>query len=146
MDNDPAVLNRMVALPFDAMFRWKDDPDKDLRFDGNNPYHFVRDNDLEISHEAFLTWVVRGAVKYLQEGKLPPKPACCAVKANEIKEDNDKLQEFIEEQCVVGLTLKEQVATFLIEYRKWRGFLGIRKKEVHVEMERRGVSVRGAGM
>jgi phage/plasmid-associated DNA primase len=59
--------------------------------------------------------------RYLQAGKLPPKPACCSVKANEIKEDNDKLQEFIEEQCVVGLKLKEPVAAFLIEHRKWRG-------------------------
>jgi phage/plasmid-associated DNA primase len=138
MDNDPAILRRVYGLPFDAMFRVKNDPDPDLRLDENNKRHFLRNNDLDVSPEAFLTWVVQGAVKYLQEGKLPPKPTCCAVKANEIKEDNDKLQEFIEEQCVVGLHLREPVATFLIEYRKWRGFLGIRKKEVHGEMEKKG--------
>jgi phage/plasmid-associated DNA primase len=140
MDNDPALLRRVVALPFDAAFRFEDDADPEMRFERDNPKHFLRDNDLadKIPYEAFLTWVVQGAVKYLAAGKLPDKPECCAVKSAEVKEDNDKLQDFIEEQCLVNPALQIPCFILLDKYRKWRGFNGIRKKDVHEAMHKKG--------
>ena len=140
MDNDPALLRRIVALPFDAEFRTVDHSDPEMRLDEKNPKHFLRDNDLadKIPYEAFLTWVVQGAVKYLAANKLPDKPDCCAVKSAEVKEDNDRLQDFIEEQCLVGEQYQIPCYIFLEKFRKWRGFSGIRKKDVHQAMEKKG--------
>jgi phage/plasmid-associated DNA primase len=140
MDNEPALLRRIVALPFDAKFRTVGHSDPELRFDENDPTHFLRDNDLadKIPYEAFLTWVVRGSVKYLEAGKLPEKPECCAVKSAEVKEDNDRLQDFIEEQCMTGERYQIPCSVFLEKYRKWRNFSGIRKKDVHAEMAKKG--------
>jgi phage/plasmid-associated DNA primase len=141
MDNDPALLRRVVALPFDAAFRFEVDADPDMCFEEKNPTHFLRDNDLaeKIPYEAFLTWVVQGASKYLTANKLPPRPDCCAVKSTEVKEDNDRLQDFIEEQCMVEHG-KYQIPCYLFleKYRRWRGFMGIRKKDVHQAMEKKG--------
>jgi phage/plasmid-associated DNA primase len=82
--------------------------------------------------------VVQGAVKYLAAGKLPDRPECCAVKSTEVKEDNDRLQDFIEEQCLTGKEYQIPCYIFLEKYRRWRGFMGIRKKEVHQAMDKKG--------
>jgi phage/plasmid-associated DNA primase len=140
MDNDPALLRRIVALPFDAEFRTVDHSDPEMRYDENNPKHFLRDNDLtdKIPYEAFLTWVVQGSVKYLEAGKLPERPECCAVKSAEVKEDNDRLQDFIEERCLIDKDHQVPCHKFLEKYRKWRSFSGIRKKDVHAAMTKKG--------
>ena len=140
MPNDIAVLRRVIALPFDAEFRTPGHHEPQLRYDPENPLHFIRDNDFvnSLSAEAFLTWVVEGARLYLAAGALPPRPECCAAKSDEVKAENDKLQCFIEEMCVVRLDASETCADFLTDYRRWRSYAGLPKKEVYTELYAKG--------
>ncbi|KAG5176663.1 hypothetical protein JKP88DRAFT_282681 [Tribonema minus] len=156
----PMIIRRIAALPFDAEFRLEDDGDIEMRYDPENPCQFKRDNSLKtrISNGylcgAFLSWAVDGASTYLEAGKLPPKPECCAVKCDDIKIENDRLGQFLEEtltvtmRCIEAESEEYSCASLLLKYNAFRRPRAIiKKRDMQAEMEKRGFpyekSVRG---
>lgn len=144
--SDPFIMRRVIACPFDAKFRIPGEADPEQCFDENDPTHFVRDNCLKDNikqHDylcaGFLSWVADGAQRYLARGRLPEKPDCCVVEADNLKMENDKIQQFIDEECVEELEAREPGSKL---YMKFKSFMKprrvMKKRDFVSDMERRG--------
>ncbi|KAG5176397.1 hypothetical protein JKP88DRAFT_282759 [Tribonema minus] len=143
---DPKMVRRILALPFEAKIRFVDDPDQGMRFDPTDITHFKRDGSLKVKIEAqgylveaFLWWVVGGACDYLEADQLPAPPQCCKDKLADIKLDNDRLQQFIDERCVEGPGLDIGCSEFLTLYNAFRRpRMPVKKKDLHADMQKKG--------
>jgi putative DNA primase/helicase len=145
LDVDPHMMRRLIALVFEACFRYADDPDLEMRYDAENPKHFERDDTFKTRIQkgylctGFLSLLVDYASKFLITGKIPEKPECCVIKAKEVQLENDKLAQFIDDKCSTGKDEKVMCTDFLTRYNAFRKPRApLRKKEMHEQMERKG--------
>ena len=110
--DDPAMLRRIVFVPFLMQFKRPHD------MDPADPTHRPIDPDLadklttpEVLSQ-LLTWMVKGAVRWYQGG-LPQPPAKMQAALQEYLEENDTVAKFIKEHCIVGRDHKVETRTFL---------------------------------
>ena len=109
--DDEAIERRLVLTPFTNNYR---SPDK---FDPTNPTH--RPIDMTLGErlastevlEQFLSWMVRGAVAWYEEG-LGVKPAALSAAQEEYYQENDIIGQFIKEKCTTGPACKITVSSF----------------------------------
>lgn len=83
-----------------------------------------------------LAWLVRGFLAWQQEGLNPPEEVLLAVKNYRANEDD--LQRFIDECCVIGNELKTQAKTLFSAYEKWCDENGYKKIWQNIFKEKMG--------
>lgn len=105
--DDFGIWRRILLIPFTRNFS----KDPDIVKDAN------RGAKLEKEHEGILTWLVNGAIDYLNGGLRIPKVIEQA--RDEYKSDMDLLSEWKEECCVIG---PNQVATNRELWESWKRF------------------------
>lgn len=89
-DDDPAVWDRLLLLPFRQRFGDEGKPAIDL----------TRSAKLRTEGEGILAWLVEGALEYQREGLNVP--AEVHLLKQQYKEDNSAISTFITEYCDVG--------------------------------------------
>ena len=104
---DHALLRRCICIPFQRTF--KDDPDPENPAEGQIDYGL--EEKLKAEYPQILSWLVRGAVRFQQEGlKIP---SYIEVAAKEYRNDKDVLGLFLGRYCtsedfVSGLSGRER--------------------------------------
>jgi len=93
---DESTKRRVVLIPFLAEFRGPPEYDKD------NPRHKPKDDNVEAmlltKLDQLLTWIVRGSIKYFNEG-LGEVPQEVANATKEYMNENDEIGNFINDVC-----------------------------------------------
>lgn len=98
-----AVWARMRVVPFDVSFIGREDPKLEER--------------LELNRAAVLAWAVLGLASYQDEGLAEP-PAVMARTAS-YRADNDDLQQFLTECCVVTTSARVTRSELHHAYLEW---------------------------
>jgi putative DNA primase/helicase len=111
--DDFALWGRISIVPFDLSF--VDNPDP------ANLNERLRDKDLpeKLKKEAsgILAWLVRGFDQYQKRGLDPPDRVMLATE--EYRQDEDTVNKFIEECCLIDPGTQIQAGEFYQEYEKW---------------------------
>lgn len=138
--DDYAMLRRIVVIPFDNIYCSPDDPR--MPYDSCNPRHRLRDSNLRTKlvlddcQQQLLTWLVRGAVKWSVSG-LGPQPEIIKNALNNYCSENDKLGQFIEEQCELGPTFHVNARVFRDTFTQYTN-TRIQQKDLIEMMKKRG--------
>jgi putative DNA primase/helicase len=83
-DATVGMWERVRVIPFNRQFLGEDQ-DRGL------------EPRLQAEREGIFSWMVEGAYRYLQRGRLPEVPKVCAEAVAEYRDDNDALSRFIRE-------------------------------------------------
>lgn len=127
-DNDQGTLDRIILVPFTSRFRNTAGEKKGL------------ENELfaECGGE-ILQWAIDGAVMFSQMGYKLPECPVVEQSTKEYQDENDTLQEFIDERCVVGEGYKEKPDDL------FKAFVGCalpsksyKKKHFKADLEKKG--------
>jgi phage/plasmid-associated DNA primase len=139
-----AMKRRLITLPFDAQFRVKDDADEELRYDENNPTHFIRDDTLKSQEglvDALFAFGVEGAVKFYKD-ELGQVPDCCNVLKREFEKANDKVQGWIDTECDVsdpkGMYSAVEALYSYKDSMRAAQFVPLEKKEFYAKLQEKG--------
>ena len=87
-------------------------------FDSSNPNHRIRDPELkrkllsEKAQQQLLTWLVRGAVAWYKNKDFTSQPPLIRDAFNKYNAENDKLQQFIDTYCEIGVTYYVNASAF----------------------------------
>ncbi|KAF8958825.1 hypothetical protein BGZ46_001883 [Entomortierella lignicola] len=117
---DEAMMRRIVVVPFNNIYTTPDDPKRP--FNDANPAHRLRDPELKYkllkqnAREQFLVWLVRGAVAWYKNKDLSQQPPAMLRAFQEYNNENDKLQQFIHNNCEIGDSHQVSVSLFRDEY------------------------------
>ena len=105
--NDRGTWDRIIVIPFNARFRGESGEKKDfcsILFEECGP--------------AVLSWVIEGAKRFVRnEYKLNP-PKCVKDAIADYRTDNDWLQGFIDERCIVDSKACAPSGAMYTEYKK----------------------------
>lgn len=127
---DDGTWNRLIPVPFNARFRGEENEIKDYA-----GYLFDRCGG------AVLQWIIDGAVKFHKAEHKLPSPACVRELSEKYKQENDWLQNFLDEHCVLGQTLKQPAGALYTLYRNYcaeTGDYARNTKDFKDAMENRG--------
>ncbi|GAQ93550.1 hypothetical protein KFL_016410010, partial [Klebsormidium nitens] len=118
--DDVALIRRIVLIMFNYIFKAPDE------FDASNKYHKPIDLTLKPYFESeegaadVLDFCVEGATMYYAKKResptskvLSPIPEAFSAAAREYAEENDKLQMFIDESCITGVSFAVTKADFV---------------------------------
>jgi putative DNA primase/helicase len=133
---DNAFFSRLLIIPFLREFNENPDP--------NNIYHAKLDINIgeELIGEmpGILKWIVDGAILYQRDGLKIPRHILNLV--NDVKEDKDIFQDFIDEFCIVEAGKKERTMPFHKAFNKYLKNNGYSKsispKTIADRVERKG--------
>ncbi|KAJ2655057.1 hypothetical protein IWW48_005744 [Coemansia sp. RSA 1200] len=107
---DPAMLRRIVVVPFNNVYVSAED------YDRRNPNHRIRNPDIKTklltAEKEILVWLVKGAVSWYRNKELV-HPDAVKSAAREYVNENDFIQQFIDGACIVGKDMTIGVAEFL---------------------------------
>lgn len=109
-DDSYGFWRRVRVLPFDAQFRGKD-ADQDLIF------------KLQEELPGILNWAIQGALNWQTMGLAAPAAVMTATDA--YRKDNDELDGFISDQCVVADGARVEPGHLFAEYQSWAHGQGI---------------------
>jgi P4 family phage/plasmid primase-like protien len=111
---DHGIWRRIVLLPFVVRF-WDGDKGEDgpeeLRIDKSLP------KKLEAEAEGILAWRVRGCVEWQQHGLQIPLEVRDAT--GQYRTDQDRVGQFIAEQCITGSMVRVRASSLYGDYRNW---------------------------
>lgn len=102
---DNGTRRRIIICPFNAVI---DKPVKDYA-----------DKLYESSKGTILKWLIEGAKKYCDARYILPPCKVCDSAKNEYINDNDWLQKFLTDCCVIGDIEKQASGILYKAYRKW---------------------------
>lgn len=105
--DDIALWERLILIPFEKQFLKNDSSTDPLLLE-----------KLKIETAGIIAWVLRGLVKYQEEG-LFPLPEKIQGAVNEYQKEADKIGEFLEECCLVGPYKQEKAKTLYGTYKQW---------------------------
>jgi phage/plasmid-associated DNA primase len=91
---------------------------------------------LDDCQQQLLTWLVRGAVKWSVSG-LGPQPEIIKNALNNYCSENDKLGQFIEEQCELGRDFRVNAGVFRDAFNQYTN-ARIQQKDLVEMMKKRG--------
>ncbi len=109
--NDPAMLRRLIVVPFNMIFK------EEAEMDYENPHHRLKDKELGDKlgttecQQQLLTWLVKGAVAWQRDG-LPLLPDKMKVAMQSYVADNDHLQDFLDQSCELGAGFEVMTTRF----------------------------------
>jgi putative DNA primase/helicase len=107
---DPAIWRRVLLVPFTHT----------IPEDQRNPR--FRAEILRPEAEGILRWCVDGAVAYLRDGLAPTGDIVDATE--EYKRSQDKIGQFISEECTLGTSERTTLKSLLDSYNLWCTDLG----------------------
>ena len=138
--NDPAMMRRVVVVPFTNIYTSPDS--RDNPFDPANPHHRIRDDLLparllsEDGQAQLLTWLVRGAVAW-HAGGLGRMSEAIGAAFDSYREENDTLTAFIAERCTRDRAAAVNASDFLRCYNE-HARLAVKQKELRELMAAKG--------
>jgi P4 family phage/plasmid primase-like protien len=138
--DDYAMLRRIVVIPFNNIYCSPHDPR--MPYDACNPRHRLRDSNLrrklvlDTSQQQLLTWLVRGAGKWFASG-LGPQPESIKNALSDYYEENDRLGQFIDEQCDLGRDFHVNARVFRDAFAQYAN-ARIQQKDLAEMMNKRG--------
>eukprot|EP00891_Asterochloris_glomerata_P005828 jgi/Astpho2/5828/fgenesh1_pg.00080_%23_76_t len=115
---DEAIERRLELVPFVNSYKHPH------QMDENNPHHRLIDTSLgdklqqPEALEQMLAWLVKGAVRWYQEG-LGEQPLALRSAKDEYYEQFDEIGKFIKERCEVGPALAVQTSAFKQAINEW---------------------------
>lgn len=140
--SDKAILDRVVYIPFDARFVEAPTKPNEYLIDKT-----VKEKLLEDSKErnSFFSWLVKGAVKYYTEGFYECKTLVDSMSSSLL--EVDKLQQFIEECCIIDGEMNVKANKFYDDYRYWmleehNERIEISKRQLTQEIKKKGFALR----
>lgn len=135
---DAGTWDRLAIIPFTQRFRGSDGEVK------NYAEHLFRK-----CGGAVLTWVIEGAMKFIQQDYNIEEPLCVREAIGNYQDENDWLKHFVEECCDTGANLKAPAGALYAKYKAYCEESGewIRsQQEFKTTMERAGYeSKKGTG-
>ncbi|HHW4677293.1 phage/plasmid primase, P4 family [Xylella fastidiosa] len=103
---DSGIWRRIMLIPFKAKFDAAEGEEI-----GNGKY--LRDmriaEKLATEREGVLAWIVAGAVEWYKNGLRPPDIVLAA--SEDYKEEQDRVGQFIDEECELGADKEEKLST-----------------------------------
>ena len=109
--DDYALWKRILLIEFGVSF--VDDP--------KEPHEQKRDKDLpkkiESEAEGILAWLVQGCLDFQAEGLNPPDVVLNSTKG--YQKDEDLLNQFLDDHCIVGVDYWVTSAAIYNEYKSW---------------------------
>ncbi|HOE79190.1 MAG TPA: phage/plasmid primase, P4 family [Smithellaceae bacterium] len=116
--HDAALWERIFLVPFEV--RFVDEPTR--------PNEYTADHGLleKLKKEAsgILAWLVRGCLAWQEEGLNPPEIVKAATR--EYRQDEDLIERFLNDKCIVGAAYKVQAGELYQAYQDWAGEMGLR--------------------
>lgn len=111
---DHGIWRRIRKIEFGKQF-WNPDIGE------TGPQELMRDNTLadriQAEYSGILTWMVKGAIAWHQDGELAPKSV--SNWTNEYRASQDVLKTFIEECCVEGINESVTPGDLYTRFAKW---------------------------
>jgi putative DNA primase/helicase len=131
---DNAIWDRLILVPFGVRF-W----DKDRGEDG--PAGLEADKKLSAKLEGelpgILAWAVRGCLEWQRDGLRHPKAVRAAT--DEYRKDEDKVEQFLAEQCVRGEGEDVRSTKLYEAYKKWSGDHAMTQKALAARLRAKGL-------
>lgn len=122
--DDAALYKRLVAIPFLRTFSADiDDKDVTLLVGKLNP---DLQEQLKEEYPAIFRWLVDGAVKYHNMGRLVI-PDFIKKITDDTRNERDQLEEFFSECCEIGDKLKEESSVFHLTFNQWQSESGFNR-------------------
>lgn len=116
---DHAIWRRLKLVPFGVTYWDPDNPDEAK----DKPAELKQDKYLSTKLEAesagILAWLVRGCLDWQRYGLQVPEQVCMATK--QYRQDEDQLQKFIDDCCVVEAHAIVPATVLLNAYREFVG-------------------------
>ena len=116
--HDAALWERIHLIPFNV--RFVDNP--------HGPNEHRADHDLpdKLKAEApgILAWLVRGCLAWQKEGLRPPETVVAATA--QYKKDEDLIDRFISDCCMLGPNFVVQAGSLYTAYQKWAADMGMK--------------------
>lgn len=106
-DDDDAIWRRILRVPFEYTIP-KDKRDPKIKATLRNP---------KIAGPAILAWIVKGCLKWQEEGLVVPE--IIERSTEEYRESQDPLREFFEDECVFDTTAFVKVISLRSAYDDW---------------------------
>jgi P4 family phage/plasmid primase-like protien len=140
--NDPAILDRLVYVPFDARFCPNPTKPNEFKIDTSIKRKITNDTP---ERSQFFSWLVQGAIKMYKEDI--EEPECVLTATNEEVKENDYLYQFIEENCSLNPSNGVFVEDFIEAYKDWYqqeygSYLDLQKRPFNKIMRKRGYNKR----
>ena len=128
--NDTAVWRRVYIVKFSHI----------IPLEKRDP-NFV-DKKLKPEFSGILNWAIEGAKQYLEQGLNPPQSVLNETMAE--RAEQDSLQQFIDQFCIVGEDKQVEATAFRKMYVMWRQTQGQREvgsKTLNAELRSKGFIV-----
>ncbi|ETE30571.1 primase [Xylella fastidiosa 32] len=103
---DSGIWRRIMLIPFKAKF---DAVEGEETGNGKYPRDMRIAEKLAAEREGVLAWIVAGAVEWYKNGLRPPDIVLAA--SEEYKEEQDRVGQFIDEECEKGAEYEEKLTT-----------------------------------
>ena len=142
--NDNAFFERMRIIEFPLSFI-KGEPEKPYE----RPADLKLEDDLAKEHSGILAWLVRGYLKYADEGLLAPQ--CVIDASKEYRRHEDVLQDWIDESCDLDPGLETEFKYLYLNYQGWwdasgGGRRGLTKKKFGILLKEKFEAVKTGGV
>lgn len=112
MELDEGIWRRIVVIPFNAVIN-SDDEIK-------NYTEYLYEN----AGGSVLNWIIEGAYKFIVNGEKIHRPSIVNDAIKLYREENDWLENYISERCVIGQKLSEKSGDLYQDYRKYAISIG----------------------
>lgn len=129
--SDPAIWRRVLLIPFTHTI-----PEAE-----RNPK--FRSEVLKAEHEGILRWAVEGAMAFLRDGLSPTGKVVEATE--EYKRSQDKIGQFLNEECTLESNGKTQLKVLLDSFNTWcedMGFQRLGRTSFKEELLTKGFDIR----
>ena len=115
-DDSPAFWARVMLIPFAVSFVGREDRDLRPALE-QDPEH----------QAAILAWIVKGAVRYHEEGLEPPAVVTAATA--EYEQESDSLSDFLTVACDQNPEAEARARTLFEHYAQWADQNGLTARE-----------------
>jgi putative DNA primase/helicase len=115
---DYALWRRICLIPFNT--RFVDDPKESHE----KLIDRFLDDKLAAEAEGILVWMVQGCLEWQQDGLQPP--AAVTQATDDYRADEDVLQQFIDDACIVHREASCKADRLYSEYKQWMNDNGIK--------------------
>ena len=111
---DFGIWRRLLLLPFEVIFG---DADAIAAGDATRPKDTNLPGALAAEREGVLTWMVRGCTEWREKGLAPPQIVQGATAT--YREEQNRIGQFVAEQCELGAAHTELQADVYEQYQNW---------------------------
>ena len=114
--NDGGLERRLVLVPFLARFVDNPQLPHEKKIDRNKAEELLKHKS------AFLSWLVKGAIKYYNEGRLENVPELLQSAKEEYYKENDEIGEYLESRCdITDSEARIPVSELYEDYKEYTG-------------------------